>query len=390
MTHPARRRRAALSALAPARAPAPGRAAQPRRPARPRLSSRAARLCAAAALAALAGGCAQSLADRYAALERAHVRQGLLRLDRDPADAPFDAEDLARDFERIAFHKEFADGPGLIAAPTPTQLIKWDGEVTWTLTGDGVREDDRRAFRALTARLSALTGLRFSERPAPDTSAPDTPAPGASSPDQPPARGGRAPDEDAQDEGARVMILIAGPELRRAAGILAAGMPGNMDAIAAWARDDSYPCVGQVGWRGEGPGRDQRAIVAIKAETAGRLRLSCIHEELTQILGLVNDDPEARPSIFNDDQEFAALTRHDELLLRILYDPRLRHGMTAEEGMPIVRRIIAELAAAGEVAPARHSAARDRAAQDFGARRFDAQAAPGAALRPGAGPRARA
>ncbi|SES89745.1 DUF2927 domain-containing protein [Oceanicella actignis] len=383
MTHPARRRRPALSALAPARAPAPGRAAQPRRPARPRLSSRAARLCAAAALAALAGGCAQSLADRYAALERAHVRQGLLRLDRDPADAPFDAEDLARDFERIAFHKEFADGPGLIAAPTPTQLIKWDGEVTWTLTGDGVREDDRRAFRALTARLSALTGLRFSERPAPDTPAPDTPAPdtpapdtpapGASSPDQPPARGGRAPDEDAQDEGARVMILIAGPELRRAAGILAAGMPGNMDAIAAWARDDSYPCVGQVGWRGEGPGRDQRAIVAIKAETAGRLRLSCIHEELTQILGLVNDDPEARPSIFNDDQEFAALTRHDELLLRILYDPRLRHGMTAEEGMPIVRRIIAELAAAGEVAPARHSASRDRAAP-----------------RPGAGPRVRA
>jgi hypothetical protein len=48
-----------------------------------------------------------------------------------------------------------------------------------------------------------------------------------------------------------------------------------------------------------------------------------------------------RPSIFNDDGEFALLTEHDEHLLRILYDPRLKPGMTAEEAMPLVRRIVA-------------------------------------------------
>ncbi len=60
-------------------------------------------------------------------------------------------------------------------------------------------------------------------------------------------------------------------------------------------------------------------------------------------MGLLNDDENVRPSIFNDDQEFALLTRHDELLLRILYDRRLAPGMSPETAMPIVDQIVAEL-----------------------------------------------
>ena len=73
------------------------------------------------------------------------------------------------------------------------------------------------------------------------------------------------------------------------------------------------------------------------------MRSSCLQEELVQALGLGNDHSDVRPSIFNDDEEFALMTRHDEYLLRILYDPRLKSGMTAEEAMPIVREIIADL-----------------------------------------------
>jgi hypothetical protein len=73
--------------------------------------------------------------------------------------------------------------------------------------------------------------------------------------------------------------------------------------------------------------------------------MACIHEELAQGLGLANDDPQARPSIFNDDEEFALLTGHDELLLQMLYDPRLRTGMTAAEAAPVVREIAAEVMA---------------------------------------------
>jgi hypothetical protein len=66
-------------------------------------------------------------------------------------------------------------------------------------------------------------------------------------------------------------------------------------------------------------------------------------------IGLANDSPAARPSIFNDSEEFALLAPHDELLLRILYDRRLRTGRTIEEAKPIVQTIATELMRSGPV-----------------------------------------
>ena len=82
-----------------------------------------------------------------------------------------------------------------------------------------------------------------------------------------------------------------------------------------------------------------RAVAVIRAEHPDLLRQSCFHEEIAQGLGLANDSPRARPSIFNDDEEFALLTRMDEMLLRILYNPALRPGMKVEEARPIVQRL---------------------------------------------------
>ena len=86
-----------------------------------------------------------------------------------------------------------------------------------------------------------------------------------------------------------------------------------------------------------------RSLAVIRVELPDLMTSACIHEEIAQGLGLVNDSPSARPSIFNDDEEFALLTRQDELMLRLLYDLRLRPGMTLEEARPIVARIAAEL-----------------------------------------------
>ena len=87
----------------------------------------------------------------------------------------------------------------------------------------------------------------------------------------------------------------------------------------------------------------RESIALIRAEHPELLRKSCIHEELAQGLGLANDSPRARPSIFNDDDEFSLLTTHDEMLLRILYDPRLRPGMSLRQAHPIIRQIAEEL-----------------------------------------------
>ncbi len=72
------------------------------------------------------------------------------------------------------------------------------------------------------------------------------------------------------------------------------------------------------------------------------VRRHCIAEELTQALGLADDSRIVRDSIFNDASARQRIAPWDALMVRILYDARLRPGMHRTEAMPIVRRIIAE------------------------------------------------
>ena len=94
------------------------------------------------------------------------------------------------------------------------------------------------------------------------------------------------------------------------------------------------------------PSYDQ-AIALIRGEHSDLMRLSCIHEEIAQGMGLANDSPQARPSIFNDDEEFGLLTTHDELLLKMLYDDRFTTGMRPADAAPIAREIARELLDSG-------------------------------------------
>lgn len=73
------------------------------------------------------------------------------------------------------------------------------------------------------------------------------------------------------------------------------------------------------------------AVAIIRAEHTDRMRKSCIQEELAQGMGLPNDCKTAQHSIFNDNEMYGVLTKHDEALLQILYDPSLRSGMRQSE-----------------------------------------------------------
>ena len=57
----------------------------------------------------------------------------------------------------------------------------------------------------------------------------------------------------------------------------------------------------------------------------------CLHEEIAQGLGPVNDVYRLPTSIFNDDNFHAVLTGYDMLMLRVTYDPELRTGMTRQQ-----------------------------------------------------------
>ncbi len=97
-----------------------------------------------------------------------------------------------------------------------------------------------------------------------------------------------------------------------------------------------------AGYATDEAGAIASGMIVVSADIDGGILPACIEEEMVQLMGLPNDNDRVRPSIFNDDQEFRTMTWHDELLLQVLYDDRLRIGMSADEAAPLVRQIIAE------------------------------------------------
>lgn len=266
-------------------------------------------------LAALAvAGCTQSPDGRDAYRQYAEFAQitGGLRSDIAPPDAPYDSEDLIRHFEQVVFAPEaFRIDRNPDLADETLELKKWRFPIVYEIEGDAAEVNDARVMRSLARTLSAATGLAIGEGPL----------------------AGRP----------NVTINILSTKARS---ILARRLAEN-DAqyreslLGDWIHTLDTPCIALFSYRSKGyVGEIYRADIFIKGELEGVFRDSCIHEEFTQILGLTEDHADVRPSIFNDDQEFAYVTRHDRELLRILYDKRLEPGMTRDQAMPVVRDIV--------------------------------------------------
>ncbi|MCF3972927.1 DUF2927 domain-containing protein [Paracoccus salsus] len=271
----------------------------------------------AAVVQASASATSETRRAQYASAERDLLAQGRLRRDRVPMDAPIDAALLVRNFIEIALRDEYSrQGDRLVADARDAPLRRWTDAVSIQLEfGPSADTALRRAYRAEVAsfagRLTRATGHPV----------------GLTGSD-----GNFLVLVLNEDERRNILPLLERlvPELPQQDRIALRDLdPQNYCAVFAYSRGHSSAYV--------------RAVALMRAELPSLLRSSCIHEELAQGMGLANDSPAARPSIFNDDEEFALLTRHDELLLKILYDPRLRPGMTQGEARPIVRKIVAEL-----------------------------------------------
>ena len=70
-----------------------------------------------------------------------------------------------------------------------------------------------------------------------------------------------------------------------------------------------------------------RATIFVPADLAPQELRDCLHEELAQALGPLNDLYRLPDSVFNDDNMHTILTGFDMLVLRALYDPGLQNGM---------------------------------------------------------------
>ena len=254
----------------------------------------------------------------YAQVQQALLSQGLLRTDGGGEDTPFNERQLAENFIRIALFDEYDRGAGgaAIQRQTVSQLRRWVQPVRVGLrfgrsVPPGQQASDRARVASYLARLQGLTGhpIRL------------------------------------DDSNPNFLVHIVNEEERQALGpALRAALPGvgNPDVAGMTDMPPSTYCLVYAQSSGT-TSTYTGAFAVIRAEHPDLLRLSCLHEEIAQGLGLPNDSPSARPSIFNDDEEFALLTRQDELMLRMLYDPALRPGMTEAEARPIIHSLASRL-----------------------------------------------
>ena len=71
----------------------------------------------------------------------------------------------------------------------------------------------------------------------------------------------------------------------------------------------------------------------------------CVYEELLQSLGPINDDTTVPWTMFNDDVQMGFFDLYDQYLLNILYDPRIRAGMTREAGRALLPEMLPQVRA---------------------------------------------
>jgi hypothetical protein len=77
--------------------------------------------------------------------------------------------------------------------------------------------------------------------------------------------------------------------------------------------------------------RREKAIIFVPADGAPQEVRDCLHEELAQALGPLNDLYRLPDSVFNDDNFHAVLTGFDMLVLKAYYSPVLQNGMTRDQ-----------------------------------------------------------
>ncbi len=257
----------------------------------------------------------QALAVKYAGVQARLLDNGLLRSDGGGPDTPFTDTMLARAFLSVAFFEEFKGGE-MTGETGAIALQRWEGPIRVSLQiGASVPADEAAADRVTVssylARMSRLTGLPIT----------------------------------LDDRRPNFFVHIGSIEERAALGPkLTQELPGLTEPQVQAATNlpaNAY-CQALSQSEGDSPIYSRAAIV-IPAEHPLLLKQACLHEEIAQALGLSNDSNVARPSIFNDDQEFALLTRMDEAMLRILYSPELRPGMTLDQARPVVESLATRL-----------------------------------------------
>ena len=255
----------------------------------------------------------------YNRLEERKLSLGLLRQDGGGTDTPFDVEDIVDAFEQLAFYNEYKIGENQLLPNTDmVNLGKWNSTINISMRfGNSVatkqKNKDLLDIHNLLLILSAATKHKM-----------------------------KISNKNIN------MYIVVGNQKEVAELISKIGTnlpefdPKRIPIITRLPKD--IHCLAMTSMSAGPNSEIKSALIIIRSELPKLMRIACFHEEIAQSLGLTNDSHLARPSIFNDDDEFATLTRLDKILLQILYDNRLKSGISKQNSFQLVRQIAKEIA----------------------------------------------
>ncbi|MEL6701328.1 MAG: DUF2927 domain-containing protein, partial [Pseudomonadota bacterium] len=93
--------------------------------------------------------------------------------------------------------------------------------------------------------------------------------------------------------------------------------------------------------------RREQVAIFLPSDSAPQELRDCLHEEIAQALGPLNDLYRLPDSVFNDDNIHTVLTGFDMLILKAYYAPELSNGMSREDVAARLPAILSRLNPAG-------------------------------------------
>jgi Protein of unknown function (DUF2927) len=86
----------------------------------------------------------------------------------------------------------------------------------------------------------------------------------------------------------------------------------------------------------------EHSDVILTVDTGDFTFLDCAYEELLQSLGPINDTASVPWTMFNDNVSMGFFDVYDQYILNLLYDPRIRVGMTVEQVKAVLPDVLAD------------------------------------------------
>jgi Protein of unknown function (DUF2927) len=87
----------------------------------------------------------------------------------------------------------------------------------------------------------------------------------------------------------------------------------------------------------------ERSNIILTVDNGDFVFLDCAYEELLQSLGPINDTSSVPWTMFNDKVSMGFFDVYDQYILNLLYDPRIRPGMTIEEVRAVLPAVLADV-----------------------------------------------